>query len=85
MNHVYTIKDKRQGTVLQTIKDFISYVWRRWGYKVKIFFLNGERSLGDEWDAWIADEGYEVQLTPPYTTEPNGGIERLGRIIITRS
>jgi hypothetical protein len=52
---------------------------------VKIFFLDGERSLGDEWDAWITDEGYEVQLTPPYTAEPNGRIERLGHMIITCS
>jgi hypothetical protein len=50
MNHVYTIKDKAQETVLQTIKDFVSYVQRRWGYVIKIFFLDGERTLGKEWD-----------------------------------
>jgi hypothetical protein len=85
MNHVYTIKDKSQGVVLQTIKDFVSYVRRRWGFEIKIFFLDGERSLGKGWENWIEDEGYEIQTTPPYTAEPNGGIERSGRTIITRS
>jgi hypothetical protein len=79
------MEDKSQGTVLQTIKDFVSYVRRRWGYEVKVFFLDGERSLGKEWEGWIIDEGYEVQVTPAYTAEPNGAIERSGRTIITRS
>jgi hypothetical protein len=83
MNHVYTIKDKTQETVLQTIKDFVSYVRRRWGYVIKIFFLNGERTLGKEWDNWVKDEGYEIQITPRYTAELNGKIERSGRTIIT--
>lgn len=84
INHVYTIKDKSQETVLQTIKDFASYIQRQQNYKVKIFFLNGEQSLGKEQDNQVNNKGYKIQVTPPYIAELNGGIKQLGCIIITQ-
>ena len=38
-----------------------------------------------EYQRWAEREGIDLELTPPYTHQPNGSIERAGREIIERS
>jgi hypothetical protein len=85
MNHVYILPNKDQETVLRTIQDFTTYIKRRWGLTIRIFQLDGEKSLGRKWNSWIATAGITEHRTAPDTSEQNGGSERSGGVIIQRS
>ncbi len=85
MNHVYILPNKRQETLMNTVQDFIAYVKTRWEYTVRIFHMDGERGLQTQFDAWAAENGVTIELTPPYTKEPNANIERSGRSLTVRA
>jgi hypothetical protein len=44
---------------------------------------DGEKSLGKNWDDFIADEGITFMPSPPYTPSQNGYAERSGGVIIS--
>jgi hypothetical protein len=85
MNHVYILPNKTQETVLRTIQDFTAFIQRRWDLIIRIFQLDGEKSLGRKWDSWIATAGITEHRTSPDTPEQNGSSERSGGVIIERS
>jgi hypothetical protein len=69
MYHVYILPNKNQNTLLRTIQDFYAYVNQRWGRKISIFRTDGEKGLGNKYDAWTASLGILTQTSPPDTPE----------------
>jgi hypothetical protein len=84
MNHFVALPDKRQETILKSIKNLVALV-RNWGFTVRTIKLDNDRSLGDEFTAWRNEEGIQVEFSPKYTPEPNGDIERSGKTLIVRA
>jgi len=83
MNHVYT--QSRKSLTLQTIKEFTAFVRRQYGQAVQIIHLDGETSLGNDFDNWVAQEGIAVERSAPYTPAQNGAAERSGGVIVTKA
>ena len=85
MHHVYILLNKRQDTLVRTIKDFYAYVYQRWGCRITIFHTDGERSLGDKYNTWTAELGITTYTSAPDTQDQNGSGERSGGVIIQTS
>ena len=83
LNFVYTLPTK--SLLTSTIQQFTAFVRRRFGFKIKIFHSDNERTLGENFDTWIKENGYTFESSAPYTTEQNGAAERSGGMIITRA
>ncbi|KAH7317196.1 hypothetical protein BKA65DRAFT_410994, partial [Rhexocercosporidium sp. MPI-PUGE-AT-0058] len=77
INHVYVLPNKRQGTLLNTLEYFTAYV-ERLGFNPLEIRVDGERGLGKDFDNWVAEKGYIIELVLPYTKELNSNIERSG-------
>ena len=69
LNHVYMLTNKRQQTLLQTTKDLVAMVERRFGCTVATLRSDGEAGLGHLFDNWIAETGILHEKSPPYTAE----------------
>jgi hypothetical protein len=85
MNHVYILPNKKQQTILNTIKSFIAYIKKRWQYEVRILRNDQDRSLGKEYSDWLDETGITEEYSAIYTAEQNGAIERSGGVLINRS
>ena len=82
---VYTLNNRHQAEVMNTIRAFVSLMKTQWGCKVAIFKLDGEKALGSTFYRFCKEEGIEWIESLPYTPEQNGPIERAGKTIIERS
>ena len=85
MNHVYTQKTKTQDETVQTIKDFVALIQRRYNRKVKILHIDGETALGNDFDDWVKRKGIIIERSTPYTPSQNGSAERSGEVIIKKA
>ncbi|MCJ1360814.1 MAG: hypothetical protein MMC33_010823, partial [Icmadophila ericetorum] len=55
MNHVYT--DPRKSSSLRIVKEFTAYIKRLFGIDVKIFKLDNETTLLNNFEKWCKEEG----------------------------
>jgi hypothetical protein len=85
INHVYTLSNKREMTLLRYVKEFVTFVKTRYDCTVRVLRSDGERSLGDNFTSWIKAEGITFDPSAPYTPEQNGSAERSGGVIIQRA
>lgn len=76
MNHVYTLP--RKSLSFQTVLNFTAFVKRRYKFEVQIFRLDGETSLGKEFETWTEQQGISVERSAPYKPAQNGAAERSG-------
>ena len=53
MNHVYTLSNKREMTLLRHLKEFVTFVQTRYDCTVWILRSDGEKSLGDNFTNWM--------------------------------
>ena len=83
MNFVYTLPTK--SLLTDTIQQFAAFIRRRFGYEIKVFHTDNERTLGDRFNTWIKQEGYAVESSAAYTPEQNGAAERSGGTITVRA
>ena len=72
MNHIYTLPNKREVTLLKILKEFVAFVKTRYDCTVRVLRSDGERSLGDNFTSWIKTEGITFDPSAPYTPEQNG-------------
>lgn len=92
---VYPLRTKDGATLLEHLRNFESWVWRQYGLRIcKIRQDRDTGTLGPDADdlytntaftRWTTEAGIDVEPTPSYTHEPNGGAERAGQEVITRS
>jgi transposase InsO family protein len=84
MNFVYIQKSK--GQITQTVQSLVALVRRQYKRDVQILRTDGETSLGNDFDTWIAqEEGIIAETSPPYTPAQNGSAERSGATLIRRA
>lgn len=84
------LKTKSKEDVFPTLRDFASMVRVRYGLSICKIRQDRDTSVisahgTTDYEAWCAREGIEIELTPSYTHEPNGGGERAGQEVVTKS
>ena len=84
MNHVYSLSDKEQATLLRVLKEFVAFIKTRYNCTIRGFRSDGERGLGKRFTKWINDAGRTFEPSAPYTHEQNGSVERSRGVIIQR-
>ena len=82
---VYPLPDKSQESILKALRDFGNLAVRQWNLKIMVIRRDNEQSLGSEYETWIKAEGITDEPTPIYTKQPNGGAERSGGVMRTKS
>lgn len=85
MQHVYCIPNKRQETILPTVKNFEALITRHWDHRFRICKSDNEAGLGNAFDQWVIQNGFTHEKSPTHTPEQNGAIERSGRTLATRA
>jgi len=85
MNWVYTHSTKNQTTLLQIFQEFDVFVKWQFDRKIRIFRIDGETALGQQFDTWGMEEGLEFETSTPYSPEQNSSAERSGGVIVTKS
>ena len=83
MDFVYTHIGK--GQAVSVVKEFINMAQNRYGRKIRFFRTDGERSLGKEFDNFIASEGITTERSTVDTPAQNGAAERSGGVIVTKA
>lgn len=88
--HTYTLQAKTIIEIMRVFENFKSFLTTR--YKLKICKIMQDNDVAtlpwrgtSRFQAWATDAGIEIESSPPYTHEPNGGAERAGQEIITKS
>ena len=86
----YLLSNKSLLSVFNGVKNFERWVRRQYGLSIcKIKHDNDTSVIGingkTEYELWIEEEGIELELSPSYTHESNGGAERAGQEAIVRS
>src|SRR5436190_9855505 len=85
MNHVKTLNNKKEGTLLKALKEFVAFVKTRYNCTVHGFHTDGERALGMKFQDWTKSKGITLETSAPYSHEQNGSAERSGGVIILRA
>ena len=85
MNHIYILRNKNQESVISTLQSFVHMVNTRFGYIVRIFRHDNDRSLGKKWDEWLRASGITSESSAVYTPEQNGAAERSGGVLLNRA
>lgn len=80
---VYTHPHKGQATGI--LIRCINTIETRYNGKVVFVHSDGERSLGKEWDNYIAAKGITFETSAVDTPAQNGHIERLGSVLMMKS
>lgn len=81
MIFAYFLPDKNQDSILEAVKALTALIKTQYDIDIKQFHTDNERALGTEWKNWIVEGGKIHRTTPSHTHEPNGQIERTGRLI----
>ena len=82
-NLVYTHPNKSDA--LHYFEKAINTIENLYNGKVRYIRLDGETTLGNEFEALVIDKGIKAERTAPDTPAQNGGSERSGRVLITKS
>lgn len=77
MQHVYCIPNKRQETILPTVKNFEALITRHWDHRFRICKSDNEAGLGNAFDQWVIQNGFTHEKSPTHTPEQNGAINAL--------
>ena len=83
MDFVYTHASKSSSTSI--VEDFVHLASTRYKRTVRYIRTDGETSLGQQFDQFIASKGISIEKSAPYTPAQNGSAERAGKAIITRA
>jgi hypothetical protein len=81
----YAYTHKNKNDTLGCINHFEKYVKKRYKKDVVIIHLDGEKTLGNDFDFWIHEEGMISERTAPDTPDQNGPSERSGGIIVGKA
>ena len=86
----FPLRDKTQDTVFLALQRFEAWVRRKWRLNVTTIRSDNDTSVisrhGEtSYTLWAKDEGIDLELAPPQTSESNGGSERAGQEIINRA
>lgn len=88
--HTYNLQGKTAIEILRVFENFTAYIKTQYNLKIcKIMQDNDPATMPwrgtSKFQQWAKDEGIDLESSPPYTHEPNGGAERAGKELITKS
>lgn len=84
MSWVYVIKHKHE--VFQCFQNFIAFVERQSGYKLRIRRTNrGGEHVSREFSLFCSKLGIKHELTTPYSPQQNGVAERKNRTLTEKA
>ena len=83
MNFIYILF--RKSFLTNIILYFTAFIRRRFGYRVRIFYIDNKPALSEKFDTWIKDNRYIVEYSALYTPGQNRAAERSGGLIITKA
>lgn len=75
----------RKNDCFTELEKAITFIETHLGGRVRFLRLDGETALGGAFEAYVASKGIKTERTSPNTAAQNGGSERSGRVIITKS
>jgi len=88
----YPLKSKSLEEVHASIQHFDTWTKRQYGLAVCKIKHDNEKAVisinllgSTTYQRWVEQEGIDLELTPSYTHEPNGGIEKAGQEVVDRS
>ena len=70
MNFIYILS--RKSSFTNTILYFTAFIRRRFGYRVRIFYIDNKPALSEKFNTWIKDNRYIVEYSAPYILGQNG-------------
>jgi hypothetical protein len=88
--YAHTLMARNLEEVFGVLREFEAYVVRRYGLYICFMKHDGERAVFlvsglTQYENMCREKGITIEQTPPYTKEPNGGAEKAGQEVITRS
>ena len=81
----YAYTHKNKNDTLSCLEHFRKYIKHRYGRDLVIVHLDGERTLGTDFDTWTMDGGILPERTAPDTPDQNGPSERSGGVIVGKA
>ena len=86
----FPMPTKAHTQIFKIVRSFERHIQRRYNLHLCILKHDGEKGViaiqgMTEYQRWAENEGIEIQISPAYTHEPNGGPERAGQEVITRA
>ena len=78
--YAYTHRSKNDA-----LKHFKKYIKNRYIKDMVIVHLDGERTLGGDFDLWTHEDGLIAERTAPDTPDQNGPSERPGGIVTSKA
>jgi hypothetical protein len=88
----FTLTEKSTPAVEPVIRDFEGWVHRQFGLLVCKIRQDNDRATislphhrSSSFEVWAESEGIDLETPPVNTHEPNGGAERAGQEVITKS
>jgi hypothetical protein len=88
--HTYALQGKTILEIIRVFENFASMLLTQ--YKLKICVIHQDNNTAtlpwrgkSRFELWTEEQGIVVERTPPYTHKPNGGAERAGQEIVTKS
>lgn len=86
----YLLQYKTTIEVLCAVQAQVRWVKTQYGLQIAKIKHDNDTSVisttgSTEYQVWTEEQGIEIELPPTYTHEPNGGAERAGQEVITRS
>jgi reverse transcriptase-like protein/Pol polyprotein/gag-pre-integrase-like protein len=81
----YAYTHKNKNDTLSCLEHFRKYIKHRYGRDLVIVHLDGERTLGSDFDTWTMDGGILPERTAPDTPDQNGPSERSGGVIVGKA
>ncbi|KAM3509956.1 hypothetical protein MY10362_000299 [Beauveria mimosiformis] len=88
--YAQAIVDRAHNTLFNCILAFLAWVWNQFELRVCVLHHDGEAALvgthkQSAYQRWAHFSGIELEITPPGTHEPNGGIERANQEVQTKA
>ena len=86
----FPLVQKSHAEVFNAVRGFERWVRRQYGLSICKIRHDNDRAVippsGESaYQLWAHDEGIDLELTPSYTHEPNGGAERAGQELINKA
>jgi hypothetical protein len=88
--HCFNLRSKTLSELMRVIPRFVTQIETKYNLKVAILHSDNDSATlpwrgESRYEQWASSQGISVERTPPWTHEPNGGPERAGQEIITKS
>jgi hypothetical protein len=88
--HCFNLQGKTLSEIMRVIPRFAQYIETKYNLRIVVLHSDNDSATlpwrgESRYEQWARAHGITIERTPPWTHEPNGGPERAGQEIITKS